>query len=183
MTTTKLIIDNAAKDPNSLNRIRYRICKLASDIIAYLLEALDIIEIPPEPPEQAGRSLYERLEISGMRSQLLRRTTDLKKNIGGSSRQLEVLREMTHVVSEEKMFDLNQSLELNTKRMIELHESNERASLSLYLLMFVFAGMLAFDFLDRITGDWTVVNAAWIEALSQMIKGYPFLWFFVSLFT
>ena len=65
-----------------------------------------------EPPEPAGRSLYERLEISGMRSQLLRRTTDLKKNIGGASRYLEVLREMTHVVSEEKMFALNQSLEL-----------------------------------------------------------------------
>ena len=80
------------KDPTALDRIRYRICKIAEDIIkleemlGYLLEALDVIEIPPEPPEQAGRSLYERLEISGMRSQLLRRTTDLKKNVGGASR-------------------------------------------------------------------------------------------------
>merc|ERR1719502_561272 len=183
MTTTKLIIDNAAKDPNSLNRIRYRICKLASDIIAYLLEALDVIEIPPDPPEQAGRSLYERLEISGMRSQLLRRTTDLKKNIGGASRVLEVLREMTHVVSEEKMFDLNQSLELNTKRMIEQHEANERAALSLQLLQVVFAGMLAFDLLDRITGEWTVINAVWMESLSQYIKAVPTLWLCASLLT
>ena len=51
----------------ALDRIRYRICKIAEDIIkleemlGYLLEALDVIEIPPEPPEQAGRSLYERL--------------------------------------------------------------------------------------------------------------------------
>merc|ERR1719453_2893829 len=157
MQTTNVIIEESAKDPTALKRIRYRICKLANDIIeleeilGYLLEALDIIEIPPEPPEQAGRSLYERLEISGMRSQLLRRTTDLKKNIGGASRVLEVLREMTHVVSEEKMFDLNQALELNTKRMIELQESSERAALSLNLLQIVFAGMLGFDVLDRLT--------------------------------
>jgi hypothetical protein len=69
-----------------------------------MLEALEIIEIPPEPPEQAGRSLYERLEISGMRNQLLRRAIDLKKNISGTVRFLDVLREMSGVVSESKMF-------------------------------------------------------------------------------
>lgn len=86
----------------------------------FLLEALDIIEIPPEPPEQAGRNLYERLEISGMRSQLVRRTQDLKKNIAGASRFLEILREMSSVVSEIKMFYVNESLDLNTKKMCAL---------------------------------------------------------------
>lgn len=83
----------------------------------FLLEALDIIEIPPEPPEQAGRNLYERLEISGMRSQLVRRTQDLKKNIAGAGRFLEILREMSSVVSEMKMFNVNESLDQNTKKM------------------------------------------------------------------
>lgn len=57
------------------------------------------VQVPPEPPEQAGRSLYERLEISGMRSQLLRRSADLKKNVCGSQKYLDVLREMSAVVS------------------------------------------------------------------------------------
>merc|ERR1712178_380988 len=141
-------IDRAKTDPTALSRIRYRICQLADHIIAleeilsYLLEALEIIEIPPEPPEQAGRSLYERLEISGMRSQLLRRTTDLKKNIGGASRYLDVLREMTHVVSEDKMFSLNESLEINTKKLIELNDASERTATALYLMMIVFAAEL-----------------------------------------
>jgi WD repeat-containing protein 35 len=71
MQTTNNIILEGEKDPRALNRIRYRICKLAKDIImleeilGYMMEALEIIEIPPEPPEQAGRSLYERLEIAG----------------------------------------------------------------------------------------------------------------------
>merc|ERR1719502_813060 len=81
------------------------------------------------------------------------------------------------------MFDLNQSLELNTKRMIELSDSNERTALSLSLLQVVFAGMLAFDVLDRITGDWTVVNTYWLEQISQAIKAYPGLWAVTSMLT
>jgi len=187
MQMTEKIIDNAAEEPTALERIRYRICRLAKDIIqleeilGFLLEALDVIEIPPEPPEQAGRSLYERLEISGMRAQLLRRTNDLKKNIGGSSRYLEVLREQTHVVSEKKMFFLNEALELNTKKLIELDESSQKTSHSMVILHFVFAGMLAFDILDRITGEWTVVNTSWMQDLAQMIKEVTAMWFFVSL--
>merc|ERR1740138_203398 len=162
MQRTFKIIDIANTDPTALKRIRDRICKLANDIIeleeilGYLLEALDIIEIPPEPPEQAGRSLYERLEISGMRSQLLRRTTDLKKNIGGASRYLEVLREMTHVASEEKMFALNQ-------------------------LQVIFAGVLGFDVLDRMTGEWSVVNTDWFASVAGLIRTIPMLWFLVSM--
>merc|ERR1712146_582458 len=40
--------------------------------------------------------------------------------------------------------------------------------------------MLAFDFLDSITGEWTVVNSGWIEPLSQAIKNLPGIWFGVS---
>merc|ERR1711988_879105 len=101
--------------------------------------------------------------ISGMRSQLLRRTTDLKKNIGGASRYLEVLREMTHVVSEEKMFALNQALKQNTRRMCELHEANERAAISLNLL----------------TGEWSVVNTEWFAVVASLIRGVPAMWFLV----
>merc|ERR1711939_1149484 len=175
MQKTNLIIEGSNKDPTALDRIRYRICKTAEDIIkleemlGYLLEALDVIEIPPEPPEQAGRSLYERLEISGMRSQLLRRTTDLKKNVGGASRYLEVLREMTQVVAEDKMFSLNESLEINTKKLIELNDANERTATSLEIMISLTAGQLAFGLLDRITGDWTYVNADAFEPLTNFL--------------
>jgi WD repeat-containing protein 35 len=87
MQVTNQIILDGEKDPRALNRIRYRICKLAKDLImleeilSYMIEALEIIEIPPEPPEQAGRALYERLEIAGMRNQLVRRFTKKQKKI------------------------------------------------------------------------------------------------------
>ncbi len=188
MSTTDKIIDFSDSDPTSLNRIRYRICKLARDIIqldeilGYLLEALEIIEIPPEPPEQAGRSLYERLEISGMRSQLVRRTTDLKKNIAGSQRYLDVLRERAHVVSEGKMFELNENLEQNSKKMCDLQDFNKSTMQTLYILQYMFAGMLSFDILDRLTGEWTVVNQTWMQDFVEtFIKGTPYLFFIFSI--
>jgi hypothetical protein len=144
MTTTNKIILDGEKDPKALVRIRYRICKLAKNIIqleeilAYILEALEIIEIPPEPPEQAGRSLYERLEIAGMRNQLIRRAMDLKKNISGSHRLLDVLREMSSVVSESKTFHMNESVDLNTQKMCALQDSNERTAGSLQMLQLIF---------------------------------------------
>lgn len=189
MQTTNAIIAEGDKDPRALNRIRYRICRLAKDmimleeILSYMLEALEIIEIPPEPPEQAGRSLYERLEIAGMRNQLVRRAMDLKKNIAGAHRFLDVLREMSAVVSESKMFLLNESVDLNTKRMCALQDSNEKSSASLQNLQIIFGGILAFDILDRLTGNnWTVTNSAWFSSFySSVVINVPLLWFIVSM--
>lgn len=189
MQTTNNIILEGEKDPRALNRIRYRICKLAKDIImleeilSYMLEALEIIEIPPEPPEQAGRSLYERLEIAGMRNQLVRRAMDLKKNIAGAHRFLDVLREMSSVVAEVKVFSLNESLDLNTKKMCSLQESGERTAASMTILQVIGGGILAFKILDRITGNtWTVTNSSWFSSFYESaIVETPFLWFLFSL--
>jgi hypothetical protein len=189
MITTNKIIEAGDRDPRALNRIRYRICKLAKDLImleetlGYMLEALEIIEVPPEPPEQAGRSLYERLEIASMRNQLVRRAMDLKKNLQGLHRFLDVLREMSSVVSETKLFTLNESVDLNTKRMCSLQDSNERAAGALQILQYIFAGILAFDILDRLTGNaWSVQDAAWAASFYAAILDTPLMWFLVSLF-
>jgi len=187
LVTTNKIVGDGEKDPRALTRIRYRICILAKDIImleeilGYMLEALEIIEIPPEPPEQAGRSLYERLGISGMRNQLLRRAIDLKKNISGISRNLDVLREMSGVVSESKMFLLNESLYLNTKQLCQLQDASERSAGSLQILQNIFGGMLAFDVLDRLTGTWTVSTSPWFTSFYEsFVQNIPMGWFIAS---
>lgn len=188
MTTTNKIINEGEKDPRALARIRYRICKLAKDIIqleevlGYLLEALEIIEIPPEPPEQAGRALYERLEIGGMRNQLVRRAMDLKKNIAGSHRYLNVLREMSAAISEAKMFSYNSSIDSNTRRVLELHETHTKSSESLQLIQYILTGSFAFMILDRITGPaWNVLQASWMESFwNSVILSTPLLWALIS---
>lgn len=41
----------------------------------------------------------------------------------------------------------------------------------------MFAGMLAFDVLDRLTGDWSVTNTDWFQgfyaAVIQVLKSFP----------
>jgi WD repeat-containing protein 35 len=183
MLTTNRIIEEGEKDPKALGRIRYRICKLAKDIImleetlSYMIEALEIIEIPPEPPEQAGRSLYERLEIAGMRNQLVRRAMDLRKNIAGQHRYLDVLREMSSVVSETRTFSLNENIDLNTRRMCLLQDSNERSAGLLQSIMVIFCGILGFDICDRLVGtQYTFIKQSYVHSLLSQ----PFLFYFVN---
>mmetsp|Transcript_12193 Transcript_12193/g.45226 ORF Transcript_12193/g.45226 Transcript_12193/m.45226 type:complete len:87 (-) Transcript_12193:40-300(-) len=82
-----------------------------------------------------------------MRSQLIRRSTDLKKNIAGAIRYLDVLREMAGVVAETRSFQLTESLEAQMKRLCDLQSSNERAADSLQILQIIFAGISTSDLL------------------------------------
>ena len=175
-------------DPSALGRSRQRLLTLSHEIIlldqilGYLSEALEMMEIPPEPPEQAGRSLYQRLEISGMRDQLVRRVNDVKKNLTASQRNLELLRERVEVETQNKSTQMSLELEKNTKQMCALQTSNGDAVRSLKVFQNIFAGMIAFEFLDRITGDWTIVDSAWMsDYYETVIKENVLVWFAVSM--
>ena len=175
-------------DPSALGKSRHRLSTLSNEIIlldqilSYLNEALEIMEIPPEPPEQAGRSLYQRLEISGMRDQLVRRVNDVKKNLTASQRNLDLLRERVEVESQNKSFQMSLELEKNTKQLCAFQVSNGDALRSLRVFQTIFAGMIAFDFLDRITGEWSVVDGGWMsEFFDTVIKENILLWFAVSM--
>ncbi len=188
MNTTNNMIDSIEYNPTALGRVRDHLCALSKDIIqldeilGYVLEALQVMEIPPEPQEQSGRSLYQRLEISGMKNHLVRRTTDIKKNIDAAQRHLNVIRERVNVASEGKMVQLSEGLEQNTKNLCSLQISNAETVHSLQILQIIFAGMISFDFLDRITGDWTVLDTVWMKGFVEtMIKENMLFWFIVSI--
>eukprot|EP00956_Cyclotella_meneghiniana_P024643 scaffold49757_cov82-Cyclotella_meneghiniana.AAC.3 len=188
LKASKEVVAAIEYDPSALDRSRNRLMTLSNEIIlldqifGYLSEALEMMEIPPEPPEQAGRSLYQRLEISGMRDQLVRRVNDIKKNLMASQRNLDLLRERVEVETQDKSTQMSSELERNTKELCTLQLSNGDAVRSLKVLHTIFAGMIAFDFLDRITGDWTVVDSAWMtEFFETTIKENILLWFAVSM--
>ena len=138
--------------------------------------------IPPEPPEQSGRSLYERLQIADMKAQLLRRVKDLVKNLSGSRHELDVLQEMAQIVSEKKQIRTQDSIDTSMKTLIALQDASARASASLEIVNTVLAGSLAFDVLDRITGEWTVVNTNWMRAFVEpMMRNTPVVWLAVNM--
>ncbi len=175
-------------DPLAMDRSRARLCTLSKEIILfdqlyeYLDEALDMMEIPSEPPEQAGRSLYQRLEITGMREQLSRRVKELKKNLIASQRNLDLLRERVEVESLNKSLQISFGLEKNTKNLSALQIHSGEALRSLQILQIIFAGILAFDFLDRITGEWTVLDTEWMSGfVDSVFKKHKLVWFVISM--
>jgi WD repeat-containing protein 35 len=51
------------------------------------------------------------------------------------------------------------------------------------MLQLIFGGVLAFNILDRITGQWTVANSPWFASFYQtLIQNTPMVWFLISLF-
>jgi WD repeat-containing protein 35 len=190
MTTIRKLINTCEKDPNRLHEIRNRLALMAKEIImleetlGYLKESLDEAIVPPEPPEQAGRSLYERLQLGVLSNQLKRRVKDLYKNMAGARHELTVLNEMTNIVSTEKAFQQNEAIRINTRTLCEMQEINERAAKTLLIIQVILSGSFAFDLLDRLTGEWTVADQTWMKSFVEvMIFSNPGLWFFVSLFT
>jgi WD repeat-containing protein 35 len=188
MERTEKIIDCIVVDPTALYNAREKLNKLCKDtisleeILGYVMEALQIMEIPPEPQEQAGRSLYQRLEIFSMRSQLMRRTVDMKKNTEGSTRYLAMLQQRVDTAAEVKVEQLNKTLEKNGKALEAIRESQEETIPALAFFKVILSGVITFNLLDRITGDWTVMDITWMKSfVNNIVRGNYMIWFFISI--
>jgi len=189
MNKTKAVIDVAHEDPVSILRIRSKMAIISRDIIqmeeilGYMTESLGLMLVPPEPPEQAGRALYERLQLAKLRGQLERRVTDLVKNMKGSRNQMEFLLGLTNVVSEEKMFRVNYNQEILLNKVCRQLQTNVRTTIALEIIQVMIAGFLAFSVLDRLTGSWSVMTADWFTPLADaLITQTGGIWFIISLF-
>jgi len=186
---TERIIDCISVDPTALHNAREKMCILCKDIISleeilgYVLEALQIMEIPPEPQEQAGRSLYQRLEIFSMRSQLVRRSMDMKKNIEGSKRYLSMLQQKANTAAEGKVELVNTTLEKNGRALEAIKKSQEETITALSMFKVILSGIITFSILDRITGDCTVMDTARMQRfVENFVRSNHMIWFFISIF-
>ena len=141
-------------DRLALGRSRKRISTLSKEIISldqvlgYVEEALLMMNVPLEPPEQEGRSLYKRLELSALKDQLKRRVKEVRKNLSGSQHHLDLLREQVEAESQNYSASLSSELERNTKQLCALQASNGDTARALKLLQTIFTGSLVFGILD-----------------------------------
>lgn len=169
LTTTRVLINNYEKDPNSLPKIRKLLSDaskdviLLSEILSYCKESIDSLKLPEKPKDEAGQKLFKIFDMEKRYKDFIQRVTDLGKNIKGAKHEIDGLREMTEVVSETQMFRVQEALQANTKNLEEVFRANERASSSLEVLQFILAGTLAFQILDRITGGWSLENTGKLQ--------------------
>jgi len=178
------MIHDYQKNPNSIPMIRASLSKASKDsvllqeILSYIGESLDADTILDTQLSPLGKVL----NVSQLHQVLRARVTDLRKNIEGIQHELDGLREMTDVISETTMFRLQESMQANTKSLANVFESSERSSSSLEILQIVLSGTLAFEILDRLTGEWSVMDTEWgKEYIHDLLIEKPGVWFIINL--
>ncbi len=189
MKEARAKITVSQEDPNSLIKIRNMIVNVTRDLImmeevlGYITEALSIMPVPPEPPEQAGRSLYARLQINDAKIALGARVQDLNKNIVGTFHDRDLLKQMSDNVAEYQHSTLMYSTDVSLKDLVGVQGVHQRNNTVLELMQIFVVGGLSFDILDRVTGEWTVVSTNWMRAFVEpMMRNTPAAYFVYNMF-
>ena len=113
---------------------------------------------------------------------LVRRVKDVKKNLTAKQRYLDLVREKVELESRNKSLRTSLQIDTISKQLGTLQASSGDTVRSLRILQTIFAGVIAFDILDRLTGEWTVMDAKWMTGLvDSFIKQNPLVWFITSI--
>ena len=89
---------------------------------------------------------------------------------------------MTDTIAETQMFRLQEEIRGNSSDMLQQLKINERQSTSLDVMQVIFAGSLAFEILDRLTGEWSVVHTLVGGAyIVDPFMSKPMVWFIISM--
>jgi hypothetical protein len=81
---------------------------------------------------------------------------------------------LASIVFEARQFAVHEGTQHNTRTLVTLQDTQVQIAATLRMIMLIFAGILAFAVLDRLTGSWTVMDTAWFEDFANpLIKKSP----------
>jgi len=107
---------------------------LLQEILSYLGESLEGMDVPERPEDEAGGTLYKVLNMANMKRDVVVRVNDLRKLVNGAQHELQNLSSMTDVINTKQLEDVFKSVEANTKFLVDASGANERSSASLQVL-------------------------------------------------
>ena len=113
------------KDPNNIARVRSGLSGASRDIILlkeileYLRESLEEMEVACMPKGLAGRRLFKVLDVPNMKRDVMMRCSDLDKLIEGAHHQLMTLQQMTDVINTKQLEDVFKNVDANTKYLVD----------------------------------------------------------------
>lgn len=180
-------IVNAHTDPNSISKVRTQLAQESRDVImfdetlGYAKESLDNMKIPTAPTEKAGKKLFELLDISRLRHELMARVKDMEKNTQCTHNEMSILRQMSVHMKEQRMYKLQKDLNTSTSAVADTIEATSGRSASLGIIQIILAGSLAFAILDRFTGMWTVTNREYAVGFIEGLLNAAFLWMILNI--
>ena len=100
-----MMIMDHEKDPNNIPRVRNDLNAASRDIIllqevlSYLAESLQILDVPERPEDEAGGTLYKVLNMGNVKHDVQVRVEDLEKLVHGAQNELSNLSAMTDVIN------------------------------------------------------------------------------------
>lgn len=158
----------------------YKQIIMMEEILEYMEESLEVLTVPAEPPAQAGRALYEKLQMADMKSELKVRVKDLHKTLGTAIHELDVLGQMANTVRQTKGFELQDVVNSNTRNLMDLEDNNKKIVSSLKLVHIMLSGLFIFSLLDHIIGpSWTSLNG-YLDVLLSLIDDTP-VWAIINI--
>ena len=191
---TRKLIDNYLDDPMNVMRIRSRISNhmnkltLLDAVQKFLVESVEAVEeISRERlsdlSDDASQTLFDVLTLSDSQRRLLRRAVDLEKIIAACWNDLESLQEMTHVIGSRRKLRVNEAIEGTTRNLEDAFRAQARNSTTLELTQVILSGTLAFDILDRFSGQYlSYVDIRWaVESIQPYAVNVPMIWFVLNM--
>lgn len=101
----RMMIMDHEKDPNNIPRVRSELNAASRDIIllqevlSYLAESINLMEVPERPEDEAGGTLYKVLNMGNVKHEVSVRVEDLQKLVHGAENELANLSAMTDVIN------------------------------------------------------------------------------------
>ncbi|MCK5686855.1 hypothetical protein KAJ27_22140 [bacterium] len=183
-------VEISEEDPNAIDRVQQMLSEsslnavLMGETLGYLEESLksflEEYNVGKAELLEATKEIAKLLKVRERVSESLNRIEDLKKIICGTLKSLDGMREISEVISSRRMQRVQEALQSNTRNLQDVTKSSERQGASLEFVEIILSGALAFDILDRLTGEWTVMDASWAKKIMQPIIDFPLGWLVLS---
>lgn len=189
------LISLSERDPNAIEKVQMLLSESSGDAVlmkeiqGYLMEALTEFNQALQKRKRSRtlemNSVGELLAISEMAQNLTVRVRDMEKIIHGIMKSLEGMAAITDVITERQMHRLQEALHSNTRNLEDVTRSSERTGVSLEIMEVILSGTLAFDILDRLTGEWSAMStpdpATWGSRYFGPLISIPGVWFCISM--
>ena len=191
---TRTLIETYQSDPTNVTRIRSRLADHTTTVTIlsatqqFVLESLENVDTSREKlsadmSDGASQVLYDLFQLEPSWKRLQRRAVDLEKVIAACVNDLESLREMNAVIGSRRKLRINEAIEGTTKNLEDAFRAQARNSTTLEVTQVILSGTLAFDILDRFTGQYlSFTEIRWaVEAVQPYIVNVPAVWFILNM--
>ena len=194
------LLSEVERDPNRVGHIRDILSTSAEQVILlgethkFLEESLDeegelgmaLADAESDNQllsDEAASKLSSVLRNRELMRRLQRRVRELAKVVDGAGREVDAVTQIVDVVASASAERSHAQMQASTHNLEGLFRANERTSTSLEIMQVVLAGTLAFDVLDRLSGQYLGVapDIAWAYDVFLPVLNVPGAWLTINL--